>query len=205
MNNIIRIAGIALIAGAVSGEAQTARVSLAAPPASRLWIEGTSNVHDWECNATAIDATIDIDAAGLAAPAPKLLKKVSVKIPVSAIKCGHDKMDDNMRKALKADKNAEILFTMASAEAAAEGKEFTLKMTGKLAIAGQENEVTMDVAATRLADGTIKAVASLPVKMTAFGVKPPTAMLGTIRCGDEVKVKFELMVGPRVVAAATEK
>jgi len=205
MNNIIRIAGIALIAGAVSAEAQTARATLAAPPASKLWIEGTSNVHDWECNATVIDATIDIDAAGLATPAPKLVKKVAVKIPVAAMKCGHDKMDDNMRKALKADKNADILFTMATAEAAADGKEFSLKMSGKLSIAGQENDVTMDVAATRLADGTLKAVATLPVKMTAYGVKPPTAMLGTIRCGDEVKVKFELMVGPKVVAAATEK
>ncbi len=205
MNDIIRIAGIALIAGAVSAEAQSVRATLASPPASKLWIEGTSNVHNWECNATAIEATIDVDAAGLSTPAPKLLKKVSVKIPVAAIKCGHDKMDDNMRKALKADKNAEILFDMATAEAATDGKEFTLKMTGKLSIAGQENDVTMEVAATRLADGTIKAVAALPVKMTAFGVKPPTAMLGTIRCGDEVKVKFELMVGPKVVAVATEK
>jgi Cu/Ag efflux protein CusF len=36
--------------------------------------------------------------------------------------------------------------------------------------------------------------------MTAFAVKPPTAMLGTIRCGDEVKVKFDLTVGPKVIA-----
>jgi hypothetical protein len=41
----------------------------------------------------------------------------------------------------------------------------------------------------------------VPVKMTAFAVKPPTAMLGAIKCGDEVKVKFELVVGPKVVAA----
>jgi hypothetical protein len=54
--------------------------------------------------------------------------------------------------------------------------------------------------AIRQADGSIKATGTVPVKMTAFQMKPPTAMLGAIRCGDEVKVKFDLVVGPKVIA-----
>ena len=36
-------------------------VRLAVGPDSKLWIEGGSNLHDWSCKASAIDATIDVD------------------------------------------------------------------------------------------------------------------------------------------------
>jgi polyisoprenoid-binding protein YceI len=195
-------------ATSVAGAQATTRIAVA--PTSKLWIEGTSNVHDWKCETTTIDAAIDVDSLGasLTASLPKSLKKVGVKVPVKSLKCGHGKMDDNMYKALKADDNSEISYVMASFETLpSESKDaFTVRAVGKLTIAGVENAITMDIAATRLADGTIKAIATVPVKMTAFGVKPPTAIFGTIRAGDEVKVKFELTVGPKtIVAASAEK
>jgi polyisoprenoid-binding protein YceI len=206
MLNLTRtIAGLAIVAvtAAVAG-AQTARVAVS--PDSKLWIEGTSNVHDWKCEAKSIDAAIEIDAvaAQVATALPAALKKVSVKIPVKAMKCGHDKMDDNMYKALKADDNGEISYIMGTFESTKGEKEdqFGVSTKGTLKIAGVENQVAVDVVATRLPDGTIKAVGTVPVKMTAFGVKPPTAMFGAIRAGDEVKVKFEISVGPKVIAAA---
>ena len=206
MLNMTRTIGLALVAAAtsVAGAQATARVSVS--PTSKLWIEGTSNVHDWKCEATTIDAAIDIDplAAQFPTGAPKLLKKVVIKVPVKQMKCGHDKMDDNMYKALKADQNAEITYTMASFEAVgAEAKDdFTIRAVGQLSVAGAEQTLTMDVAAIRLPDGTIKATGTVPIKMTAFGVKPPTAIFGTIRAGDEVKVRFELTMGPKVIALA---
>ena len=197
----IPLIGIALVAvAAVTANAQ-GRATLA--PASKIWIEGTSNVHDWKMEAKQIDAEIELDAAGFAAAPAKMLKSVKLTIPVKALKSEHDKMDDNARKALKADKNPEIIYTLTSVtEVTGETKEgFTLKAAGTLNLAGVENAVTAEIVATRLADGTIKATGTVPVKMTAHQVKPPTAMLGTIRCGDEVKVKFDLVVGQKVIAA----
>lgn len=197
----IPLIGIALIAGAaMNANAQAARATLA--PASKVWIEGTSNVHDWKAEATKIDAVIEIDPAGLSAPAGQLVRKVSLTIPVSGLKSGHGKMDENMQKALKADKNPEIRYTLNSVEALEGGTKdaFTLRAVGTLALAGAENAITLDIVAARQADGTIKATGTVPVKMTAFQVKPPTAMLGAIKCGDEVKVKFDLVVGQKVIA-----
>lgn len=197
----IPLIGLALVAAtAMTANAQSPRASLGA--GSKLWIEGTSNVHDWKCDAATIDATIDLDA-GLTAAADKIVKKVTVTIPVKALKCGHGKMDENLQKALNADKFSDIVYTLTSIEAIpGETKDvFTLRAAGTLSLAGAQNAITMDIAATRLADGTIKATATVPVKMTAFQVKPPKAMLGAIKCGDDVKVKFDLVVGPRVIAA----
>jgi polyisoprenoid-binding protein YceI len=195
----IPLIGIALIAGAAMTANAQSRATLGA--GSKLWIEGTSNVHDWKAEASVITAEIELDA-GLGAEPGKIVKGLNLIIPVTALKSGHDKMDDNMRKALKADKNPEIRYNLTSIEAlAGETKDaFTLRATGTLSVAGTQNAITMDIAATRMADGSIKATGTVPVKMTAYQIKPPTAMLGAIRCGDEVKVKFDLVVGPKVVA-----
>jgi polyisoprenoid-binding protein YceI len=196
----IPLIGIALVAAAAMNANAQARATLA--PASKMWIEGTSNVHDWKMEATQIDAQIELDAAGLAAAPAQMLKSVKLTIPAKALKSEHDKMDDNARKALKADKNPDIIYILKAIEAVtAETKDgFTLKAAGTLNIAGVENAVTADIVATRQADGSIKATGTVPVKMTAFQMKPPTAMLGAIRCGDEVKVKFDFVVGPKVIA-----
>ena len=184
---------------------EAARVVVA--PESKLWIDGTSNVHAWTCKAEKFEASVDLDAAAaaqLATAAPKALKRVEVKIPVKSLKCGHDGMDKNLYKALNADDASEISYILATFEAVSgEAKDsFTLHTVGTLSIAGKENKITMDVEATRMPDGTVKAKGVVPVKMTDYGVKPPKAMFGAIKAGDEVKVNFELTVGGKAIAAA---
>ena len=73
-------------------------------------------------------------------------------------------------------------------------------VVGKLTINGVEKEITMN--ATMSGDAAaLKAVGSVKLKMTDFGIKPVTALMGTIRTGDEVTVKFEL-VGAAAKAVA---
>ena len=52
----------------------------------------------------------------------------------------------------------------------------------------------MDVQGVRGNDGRYILTGQTPVKMTAFGIKPPVAMLGTIKTGDDVKVTFRWVV-----------
>jgi polyisoprenoid-binding protein YceI len=176
-------------------------------PDSKLWVDGTSNLHAWTCKAEKLDASVDVDAAAaaqLSTAAPKTLKRVLVKVPVKSLKCGHGGMDDNLYKALNADGAPEITYIMASFEAATGDVKdaFTLHTLGTLSIAGKENKVSMDVEATRLADGTVKAKGVLPIKMSDYGIKPPTAIFGRLKTGDEVKISFEITVGAKAIAAA---
>jgi polyisoprenoid-binding protein YceI len=204
-----RIAAIALLAsiGTVAHAQDAARVAVS--PDSKLWIEGTSNLHGWSCKAEKMDATIDLDAAAAAqlsiAP-PKALKRVDVKVPVKSLKCGHGGMDDNLYKTLSADASPQISYILATFEAApGDAKDsFTLKTVGTLTIAGKENKIAMDVVATRLADGTVRATGMVPIKMTDFGIKPPTAIFGRLKTGDEVKVNFSLTVSAKAIATALQ-
>jgi polyisoprenoid-binding protein YceI len=200
----IAVALIALAATTAAAQG-TARVAVA--PESKLWIEGTSNLHGWSCKAEKLEANVDFDAAvvaQLAAAPPKALKRVEVKVPIKSLKCGHGAMDNNLYKALNADATPDIAYIMASFEAApGETKDtFTLKTVGTLTIAGKENKLAMDVTATRMPDGTVKAVGMVPIKMTDYGISPPTAIFGRLKTGDEVKVNFELTVGAKAIASA---
>jgi polyisoprenoid-binding protein YceI len=193
---------------AIAGSTHAQSVRLAVGADSKLWIEGGSNLHDWTCRASSIDAAIDVDEAFLKAPAatPSLLKKVQVKVPVRNLKCGHGGMDNNLYKALKADDTPDISYIVGTFDVVpgATNDSFTVKTVGALKIAGAEKTVSMDVMATRLADGSIRADGELPLLMTDFGVKPPTAMLGTLRTSNKVTVKFSLLVGPQTIAAAVD-
>ena len=106
--SLTSLALTALVAIAGSSHAQSVR--LAVGPDSKLWVEGGSNLHGWSCKASAIDAAIDVDEAFLTSTTitPTLLKKVTVKVPVRNLKCGHGGMDNNLYKALKADDSPEI-------------------------------------------------------------------------------------------------
>ena len=190
----------------IAGSTQAQSVRLAVGPESKLWVEGGSNLHGWSCKASSIDAAIDVDEAFLKSTtiAPTLLKKVTVKVPVRNLKCGHGGMDNNLYKALKADDSPEISYILATFDVVqgAATDSFTVKAVGALTVAGTEKTVNMDVTAARLPDGGVKAEGELPLLMTDFGVKPPTALLGTLRTDNKITVKFSLLVGPQTLSAA---
>ncbi|MFI5227550.1 MAG: YceI family protein [Gemmatimonadales bacterium] len=203
------VAGLLIALTATAAAAQeTARVAVA--PDSKLWIDGTSNLHDWSCKADKIEATVDLDkaeAAQLDAAPPKALKRVEVKVAVKALKCGHVAMDNNLYKALNADATPDVTYILATFEAApgATPDTFTLKTVGSLNIAGKENQLAMDVVATRMPDGTVVAKGTVPIKMTDYGIKPPTALFGRLKTGDEVRVNFELSIGAKAIASALDQ
>lgn len=187
-----------------AGSASAQSIRLAVAPESTLWIEGGSNLHGWSCKASSIDAMIDVDEAFLKSTSPTLLKKVQVKVPVRNLKCGHGGMDNNLYKALKADDSPEISYILGTFDVIPGASDsFTVKSVGTLKIAGAEKTVNMDVTASKLADGSIRADGELPLLMTDFGVKPPTAMLGTLRTDNKVTVKFSLLVSSQTLTAAS--
>jgi polyisoprenoid-binding protein YceI len=203
--HITAITITALIASNIVGAQETARVPVG--PESKLWIEGTSNLHGWKCSAEKLEAAIELDALAatqLNTAAPKALKKVNVKVPVRSLKCGHGAMDNNLYKALNADASPDVSYILATFEAApGDVKDtFTLHTVGTLTVAGTENKLEMDVVATRMADGSVTAKGVVPIKMTDFGIQPPTAIFGRLKTGNEVKVNFELMIGAKAIANA---
>jgi hypothetical protein len=50
-----------------------------------------------------------------------------------------------------------------------------------------------------LPNGDLQFSASKKIKMTEYKMEPPTAMMGTIKVGDEVTVNFDITVTPNKI------
>ena len=215
MMNHIRTALLVLVlagplATAAAGQDSASAIRLTVREDSKLWIEGRATLRDWSCTATSVDAAIEVDQSWAFAVAtrgfdlPSLVRRVDIKVPVRSLKCGNAKMERVMYSALKADDVPDVAYIMGSfiAEPSGVSDGYLLQTNGTLRIAGRANTVRMAVRAERLADGSVRAVSEVPILMSEYGVKPPTALLGAIRANDRVVVKFELFVtAPRVIAA----
>jgi polyisoprenoid-binding protein YceI len=120
--------------------------------------------------------------------------EVSVSIPVTSIKSEHAKMDKLMAEALKAGANPTIRYELTSAALANRDANPLLNTRGKLTIAGVTREVEMQITATRQTGNTYVLTGQVPIRMSDYGIKPPTAMLGTINTRNDVKVSFRWVV-----------
>jgi len=176
---------IALAAFAASAE------RFASTNGSVVKVEGTSTLHDWTMTSTTVKGEIS-------APTPdnwNAPAKAVVTIPVTSIRSEHARMDKLMAEALKAKTNPEIRYEMTAARPSnVTASSFVLETEGKLTIAGTTRDIAFDVQGSRNADGRYTLAGQAPIKMTAFGIKPPTAMMNTIRTGDDVKVTFRWVV-----------
>ncbi len=125
------------------------------------------------------------------------LSDVKVNIPVDGIISTKGRiMDGKTHTALKGEEHPNITFTMTTATITNNGTKSTVATKGRLAVAGITRTINMEVLLTPLSDGQYQITGAYPMKMTDFGVDPPTALLGSLTTGDDVTIKFNLTLSP---------
>ena len=67
----------------------------------------------------------------------------------------------------------------------------TVTSTGELIIAGKKRKVSMDVN-YEIYSNIIVFRGELTLKMSDYEISPPTALMGTIKTGDEVTIRFSI-------------
>jgi len=156
-----------------------------------LVVSGTSTLHDWDMKSVKANCTATFILGGAGQIAG--LTALSFSTPASSLKSEHTSMDNNAYKALKTDKNPAIIYTMTSASVTpGEGGSVTVKSAGKLTIAGATREQEIVAVVKPNADGSFSVSGSRSISMKDFNMQPPTFMLGTIKTGNDVTLKFSL-------------
>ncbi len=205
---LIFLGALVLIAGAAPAQEKSSTLRLPVRADSRLWLEGSSNVKDWTCRATEMEALIAIDASSADshdnAAIAKSLRGVDVIVPVRMLKCGDRHMEANLYDALKAPKLPAISYIIADFELtpSLSGDGLSVEAIGTMSVAGAERPVSMTVKTERLADGTRRARGTVPIRMTDFGIVPPRPWFGMLRTADKVLIQFEIFVSPEALASA---
>jgi hypothetical protein len=168
-----------------------AQVKYSNKNAANLTLSGTSTLHDWDMKSTQAncEASFTFNAAG----AITGISGLTFTTVAKDLKSGHDAMDKNAYKALKTDKNTSITYVAATGTVSPiNGTDFLVKTTGKLTIAGATLDAQVDANCKVNADKTITVMGSKKISMKEFSMVPPTFMLGTIKTGNDVTLKFDL-------------
>ena len=205
MNKTLLTVSALMAVAATAGAQSASAIRLRLDPGSEVTIEGTSSMHAFHCKTNKINAYVDVDPGytkdltNIARP----IVSVKVNIVVRTLTCGNGQMDKNMYSTLNADANPIIKYTMSGydiLDGTAKPAAFAAKTSGTLVIAGKEKAINMTINAERLSDGKATAQGEQDVLMTDFGIKPPSFMFGTLKVGNEIKVKFNLKAGPELLA-----
>lgn len=204
---LVALTGPLARAQSITQAAAAAPLRLVVRSDSRLWFEGSSNVRDWRCDAAKLDASIDVDEGDAPSNATPRLRHVQVRVPAHMLSCGRSQMDNIMYKALHVDDEPECRQIVGRFDVLtrASGGSGDLVMQGTLRIAGRERVVRVPVNVERLRDGTVRAQGELPILMTDYGIKPPSAFFGVLRTENRIVVKFDLLIDePAAVASSAE-
>lgn len=194
----MRLAMLALALCVIASPA--VRAEAAAPRLAatglQLSLDGTSTVRDFSCKATRPKLQVGGNAlsdAPLIEQFARAMKAVKLDVAVQELDCANGTMNEHMRTALRADEFASIKFAMKRYEVGQPaGEVLPLKVEGDLTLLDKTLPVTMEAKATLAADGSVRIEGVYPLKMTDWGVKPPKLMLGTMKVGEVVKVKFDV-------------
>jgi hypothetical protein len=206
---------IAMLAVPVIAEEATI---LFASPASRLTLEGSSNVAPWRCKGTTVEGRMDVAAPLarinhlidriedgnivplIANPASARFPQPAfrLRVPVNSLRCGNAKMERDMYDALRARQfpSIEFRFTemIGGINHDIDGRSYRARIAGVLTLAGESRTIRLDVDATRISSDTFRLTARLPLKMTDYDITPPTALFGAIKARNDLTVEFDLVL-----------
>lgn len=156
--------------------------------ASKIVIEGTSSVHDWE-----IEMTDFACKAKVANNENLSVSDVNVTCEVEKIKSHNRIMDNKTHKALEGDDYPEITFRSTS-EATINENGSNASLKGELTIAGKTKTVSLPFTLQSANQNQVQVSGKVPVKMSDYGIEPPTAMMGALKTGDEVEIVFDIVL-----------
>jgi RNA polymerase sigma factor (sigma-70 family) len=180
---------------------------------SKLRIEGTSSIPDWQAESSLIGGFIEVGpgfplepgqsvkTGSVQAQADPFILARSLKSVDKDGRPDSDSMDRAMHALLRAENNPKLFFHLAELTlketAKSKDRPYVFDAKGQLAVAGVTNEITMPLNILPMTDKKLKISGNVAVKMTDFEIEPPRmdASSGMIKIGDTVKISFEWMLG----------
>ena len=148
-------------------------------------VSGTSTLHDWEMKSASGTGTSNFTITN-----SKLtdIQSLSITLLAESIKSEKKSMDKVAYKTLKTDTQKNIKYVLKSAQKV---NETTWELTGTYTIAGV-SKILKTTVKTAFTKDALNMQGSNKITFTEFGMKSPTAMLGTIKTGEDLTIKFNL-------------
>ena len=154
-------------------------------------IHGKFSIHNWSETVQKVtgELTGSVDGQGIAA-----IQSIRIQMEVRSIKSDMGSvMDSKTYKALKSDADPQIAFLIVGPITIGQltVAETPVSLNGRLTLAGATRPVIMVVRSFIAAHGTLSIQGELDIKMTDFGVKPPSALFGAMKADPAITINFK--------------
>ncbi len=162
---------------------------------SHFRIDGTSTRGRYSCIAGRVAGAADVPVGGQARPTAE------VTVAVGSFDCGVGRMNRDFRRALRSESQPTIRFTLDDADVLGSesrpGAWVPVRVRGRLSLAGAERPVDISAQGRRVGHGSVRLRGEYAMRMTDFGVQPPSGLMGAVRAHDRIVVQFELAAESR--------
>jgi len=185
-NNYLIISILILLFQSYSVVAQT--VFQPDVTSSKLEITGTSSLHDWEMNVEDFDCAVEV---GMDDKENISIQSVDFSCLVEEIKSHNKIMDSKTYKAIDNGKHPKITFS--SENQVKPNGNTVSSIKGELLISGVKKMINLDFSLVDHNQDQFKVKGDIPLKMSDFGIEPPTAMMGTMKTGDDIVIHYEIL------------
>jgi hypothetical protein len=157
---------------------------------SKLTVFGTSNLHDWDIVANAMNgkATFNFESNVL-----NEIKNLDFSVETEQLLSGKSGMDSNTFKALNSKKYKTINFKLSKVIKITKlsGTTYTIETQGDLSISGTTKNINQVFTAV-VSGKKVTLAGKTKITMTQYKIVPPTALFGTIKTGPDVTVDFKV-------------
>ncbi len=165
---------------------------------SRLSLKGVSNVNTFSCDCEERynPQIFELEQQERGAR----FHQTSLKISTRRFNCHNDKIDHDMRQALKADKfpyiQIDLLETRQDVGSLRAGNRdwFDLQAKVRITICGVQHIKIIPAKGMALSETSFRLQGVQPIVMSEFGIAPPTALFGLIQVQDQIDFHFDLFL-----------
>jgi polyisoprenoid-binding protein YceI len=154
-------------------------------------IAGTSNLRDWKENVNQVSGAME---AEINKDGSIGLNSIRISMDVLSIKSDMGRvMDNKTYEALKANLHPEIVFTLGAPLRLTRMIDCGtfVPVSGNLSLAGVCRPVTMLIRTFDICRGELQFEGYENLRMTDFGVRPPSALFGTMRASPDITIHFK--------------
>lgn len=169
--------------------------------ASKVWLEGSANIINFECVAGLIDSEGTITGLDTTSVHPGGHGQVvlEVRIPVQQLNCGKSAINRDMRNTLNSKEYPYIIYKLGAnrlLDIKPQGEDvvFNIETFGELIISGVERTERIIVKGQFIGDWRFRVSGVHTVEMSDYNLTPPSPMLGLIKVHDELKVHFDVIL-----------
>ncbi len=172
------------------------------PVTSRLWLLGELPIYAFRCDAKRVETGLTgLDQAGTVEALGRSEIGGALKLLVASFDCENGMMNEQLRSALKMREHPEIVLRMKALQLGArKGDGVEVLAKAELTLSGQTRSIVVDGVAKETPQGVVL-LGEHRLKMTDYGVEPPSLLFGTLKVKEEVTVGFELSIAADKPAA----